>query len=141
MARKRRSSRKYGSSTRKGMRRKTARRAYMKKNPAHKKIMGYFKKHPVAGMALGAALGYVFYNAIGGIPVIGDTLDMVSAKVSGLTDKGAVALGAVFDPYGAVHVNPGHYGAIGMGAAHNLAAEHAARNTLHSYMYPPPGLA
>ena len=44
---------------------------------------------------------------------------------------GAVGIGAVQDPYGAVHINP--YGAVHTNP-HDLRAEWAARNTIHSAM-------
>ena len=156
--------RKYGSSTRKGMKRKTARRAYFpkrrrrvarrKSNPAmFKGVTKYMKKHPLVTLAGGVALGYIFRWTIADSP-LGEPLDKVTALWNGAgaavngavngngNGVGAIGMGAVYDPYGAVSIGAVHdpYCAVHINP-HNLAAEMAARNTLHNYSYPPPGMA
>ena len=98
------------------------------------------------------ALGYVFRWTIADSP-LGEPLDKITGLLNGAANGavavangavngngvGAIGMGAVHDPYGAVHINP--YGAVHINPAHSLAAEHAARNAMHSYQYPPPGLA
>ena len=114
-------------STRKGMRRRTARRAYSSKrgNP----MLPTWTKTKWAYLAYGAALGFIFRDSIGA-SMIGGFLDDTSEKLRGAK----AGLGQVFDPYGAVAINP--YGAVAInpyGAVHdpygyhNLRAEMAAR--------------
>ena len=164
MARRRRRTRKYGPSTRKGMRRITGpkrrgiayrkrRVARRKSNPAmFKGVTKYMKKHGWA-IAGGVALGYIFRWTIADSP-LGEPLDKVTALFNGAgaavngavngngNGVGAIGMGAVYDPYGAVSIGAVHdpYGAVHINP-HNLAAEMAARNTLHNYSYPPPGMA
>ena len=128
-------------------RRRYRRRRAARKNPGHMKMIKWLKNNYVPLLS-GMVLGYVYRDRIG-MSMIGETLD----KIGGGADAAVAGLGAVFDPYGAVAINPVSMGAIGMGAvhspygavsigaAHSLAAEHAARNTLHNYAYPPPGMA
>ena len=159
MARRRRS-RRYGPSTRKGMRRITGPKrrpiAYRKRrvarrrksNPAmFKGVTKYMKKHPLVTLAGGVALGYIFRWTIADSP-LGEPLDKVTALFNGAgaaanavvngngllvngNNSGAIGMGAVYDPYGAVHINP----------AHSLTGEWAARSMLHNYVSHRPGMA
>ncbi len=127
--------------------RRYRRRRTTRKNPGHMKMIKWLKNNYIPLLS-GMVLGYVYRDRIG-MSMIGETLD----RIGGGAQAATAGLGAVFDPYGAVAINPAHYGAIGMGAvsdpygavsigaAHNLAAEHAARNTIHNMYSRTVGLA
>jgi len=115
--------------------------ARRKKNPAIKEIL--MSKGAYA--AYGIAIGFAARSMIEGTKA-GDLIDDTLGKLfGGAADTAAVAMGAI--GMGGAHMNPGHYGAIGMdlgavgmdmGAVHmnphSLQAELAARNTIHSAM-------
>jgi len=122
-----------------------------KKNPDISQMLMSKGAYAVYGLALGFAARDMIGDSFVG-EILDDTLgklfgnddeDAAVAAVDG-TYFGAIGMGAVHDPYGAIGMGAvsdpygavsDPYGAVGMHSnPHNLQAEWAARNTIHSAM-------